>query len=290
VNAMDVNEISSLTIEKLLADVWRRRGLVALCGIIGAILVAVAITLAPKFETRLEVQPPGWEALGALEDSGLVDFDREKLFNLFLWHCQARSTTLQAKDVVQAKRLKENTTNGNLSVSVQILGGMPRSKDPLAPQVLVATGSSANDVTAFLTEITNIARQRVLDDAHAKLRAAIVLRQNQISKELESLNTGGILQKKEAQRHEDRASSLQGAMHTQIPLAFMDSEELLAERLRFENLDFPIALDIAAQVDPNLMQEPRAWYTLGHSVIGLIVGLLLGCWLAITLKSASERS
>jgi len=287
---MSATEIPALSFDQLFSRIWRRRWFVALCGIICAVLAVATVSFSPKFEARVDVQPPSWEAIGAMNKSGLIQFDRDGLYHQFLRFCQARSTTQMAKRSMAGKTKKAAAEAAGFAANVQILGGPPRTKDPIAPQVLIATGSSQGEVVDFLKELTNTARQLVVDDARARLKAAVSLRQNQVESELSFLLAKGEdLAGFEKQRRQDRQAALQGARHLQVPLAFMDADELRAESARYEGLVIPEDLSLAATVDLDIIPAAWPWYSLWHTFAGLVIGILFGSWIAVIWKPSSVK-
>lgn len=287
---MSATEIPALSFDQLLSRVWRRRWFVALCGIVCAVLAVATVSFSPKFEARVEVQPPSWEAIAAMNQSGLIQFDRDDLYHQFLRFCQARSTSQMVKRNLASKNKKGSTASLGFSANAQILGGPPRTKDPIAPQTLIATGSSQDELVTFLKELTNTARQMVVDDARARLSAAVTLRQNQAESELNYLLAKGEdLVRFEKQRRQDRQAALQGAKHLQIPLAFMDTDELRAESTRFNDFTPPSDLTLAAQVDLDSIPAAWPWYSLWHTFAGLVVGLLVGGWIAVVWKPSAAK-
>ncbi len=287
---MPANKIPALSFDQLLSRIWRRRWFVALCGIICAVLAVATVSFSPKFEARVEVSPPSYWAMGAMNQSGLVQFERDALYHQFLRFCQARSTTQMAKRSLLAKKIKDGGVAPGFSANAQVFGGLPRTKDPITPEVLVATGSSQKEVVLFLKELTDTARQLVVDDAQDRLSSAVALRQAKVQDELDFLLTKGKeLASFEEQRRKDRQAALQGAKHLQIPLAFMDSEELRAESQRFKDFKLPSDLSLAGQVNLETIPDAWPWYSLWHTFAGLVVGLLVGCWIAVVWKPSAAK-
>jgi hypothetical protein len=284
---MSTNEFPILSLDYLLSRMWQRRWLVLGCGVLGIVMVLVMEYTSPKYQVEVEVQPPAWEALGEFNRTSLVKFEREGLYRQFLRESISSSTGQFVWEQVMKKRDPGQANSRNLPVSAEVVGGFPKDENLVAPQRIMVTGASAEDAHAFLRESLKASRKMVLEDSQLRLAAAISLKLSKVAHEIEILQNGE-LEQLESQRREDRRASLQGGGFEEVPLAFLDLDELMAKRAYYTDYQFPTNLEIAAIVNIENIEAPRDWYRKTHLLAGMLVGLLIGGWLAVAWKPSAK--
>jgi len=289
VNPMSANPPSDLSLDYLLARVWKRRLLVLVFGVLGGLLLLGLMYASPKYQMEMEVKPPAWGALASLNQTGLVLFKRSEIFDQFLHTAVSKSTGVFVWEQVLKKGAPGLPRSGSLPVSAEVIGGFPKAESLGAPQRILVTGPSGDDVIAFMNESLKAARRLVLEDMNLRLQAAVTLQLSRVNHGIEFLRSASS-EGFEKQRLNDRQAALQGGGFEEVPLAYLGLDELLLEQQFLQNFTLPTDLDVTAQLNLEEARPPWDWYSKMHPVAGLLVGLLVGAWLAVAWRPGAPAA